>query len=63
MKLGSQTNYNYNDPDIKTLENVDTTFNIALFNNANFDITQHPKIRSLEFKIKSLNIDRKLILE
>ena len=47
-------------PDIKTLENVDTTFNIALFNNANFDITQHPKIRSLEFKIKSLNIDKRL---
>lgn len=47
-------------PDIETLDNVDTTFNIALFNNANFDINNHPKIRSLEFKIKSLNIDRKL---
>lgn len=47
-------------PDIQTLDNVDTTFNIALFNNENFDINNHPKIRSLEFKIKGLNIDKKL---
>lgn len=47
-------------PDVNTLNNVDNTFNIALFNNENFDINNHPKIRSLEFKIKSLNIDRKL---
>ncbi len=31
-----------------------------MFNNADFDINNHPKIRSLEFKIKSLNIDKKL---
>ncbi|MHB0756321.1 TolC family protein [Polaribacter sp. M15] len=47
-------------PDVSTLQNIDTTFNIALFNDANFDINSHPKIRSLEYKIKSLNIDRKL---
>lgn len=47
-------------PDISTLNKVDTAFNIALFNNADFDINNHPKIKSLEFKIKSLNIDRKL---
>ena len=47
-------------PDISTLNNVDTAFNIALFNNSDFDINNHPKIKSLEFKIKSLNIDRKL---
>ena len=47
-------------PDTTTLNNVDTTFNIALFNDANFDVNNHPKIRSLEFKIKSLNIDKKL---
>ncbi len=47
-------------PDIKTLNNVDITFNIALFNNESFDINNHPKIKSLEYKIKSLNIDRKL---
>lgn len=47
-------------PDTTTLNNVDTTFNIALFNDENFDVNNHPKIRSLDFKIKSLNIDRKL---
>lgn len=47
-------------PDITTLSNVDATFNIALFNDVNFDVNNHPKIRSLEYKIKSLNIDRKL---
>jgi outer membrane protein TolC len=47
-------------PDTTTLQKVDVTFNIALFNNADFDINNHPKIRSLEYKIKSLNIDRKL---
>ena len=47
-------------PDVNAVNSIDTTFNIALFNNANFDINNHPKIRSLEFKIKSLNIDRKL---
>ena len=49
-------------PDIYTVNNVDTTFNIALFNNANFDIDNHPKIKSLEYKIKSLNIDKNLKL-
>ncbi|MFK8058535.1 MAG: TolC family protein [Polaribacter sp.] len=47
-------------PNINTVNNIDATFNIALFNNEDFDINNHPKIRSLEFKIKSLNIDRKL---
>lgn len=47
-------------PDINTFNSIDATFNIALFNNANFDINNHPKIRSLGFKIKSLNVNRKL---
>lgn len=47
-------------PDVSTNKNVDTTFNIALFNNATFDINKHPKIKSLNFKIQSLNIDKKL---
>ena len=49
-------------PDIKTISNVDNTFNIALFNKTNFDINNHPKIKSLGFKIKSLNIDKDLKL-
>lgn len=46
-------------PDINTFNSIDATFNIALFNNENFDINKHPKIRSLEFKIKSLDVNRK----
>ena len=47
-------------PDVNSLNNVDTTFNIALFNDANFNINNHPKIKSLTYKIESLNIDKKL---
>ncbi len=47
-------------PNIETLNSIDVTFNIALFNTADFDINNHPKIKSLEYKIQSLNIDRKL---
>lgn len=47
-------------PDVNTFNSVDRTFNIALFNNENFDINNHPKIKSLEFKIKSLDIDKRL---
>jgi outer membrane protein TolC len=47
-------------PDVAAINNVDTTFNIALFNNADFDIENHPKIRSLNFKRESLDIDKRL---
>ena len=47
-------------PDVKTLKNIDITFNIALFDSKYFEINNHPKIKSLEFKIQSLNIDSKL---
>lgn len=47
-------------PDTNTFNTIDATFNIALFNNTNFDVNKHPKIKSLEYKIKSLNIDRDL---
>ena len=49
-------------PDTQTLQNIDVTFNIALFNNADFDINEHPKIKSLEYKIESLNVDKRLKL-
>lgn len=49
-------------PDVTTLNTVDNTFNIALFNNENFDINNHPKIRSLDFKIESLDVERRLKL-
>lgn len=49
-------------PEIKTVNTIDSTFKIALFNTANFDINKHPKIKSLRFKIESLNIDKNLKL-
>ncbi|WP_299017025.1 TolC family protein [uncultured Polaribacter sp.] len=47
-------------PDVNTFNTVDQTFNIALFNNENFDVENHPKIRSLGFKVESLDVERKL---
>ncbi|AUC84092.1 transporter [Polaribacter sp. ALD11] len=47
-------------PDIETVNNIDRTFNIALFNTENFDIENHPKIKSLSFKIKSLDEEKRL---
>ena len=49
-------------PNRTTLQSVDNTFNIALFNNENFDISNHPKIKSLKFKIESLDVERRLKL-
>lgn len=46
-------------PDVTTYQQVDNTFNIALFN---FDINEHPKIKSLAYKKKSLAIEKKLSL-
>jgi len=47
-------------PDVNTLNTINTSLNIALFNNANFDIDNHPKIRSLNYKISSLTVDKNL---
>ena len=47
-------------PDLNTVATIDKTFNIALFNDENFDIENHPKIKSLGFKIKSLDVNRRL---
>jgi len=49
-------------PDINTTNTIDITFNIALFNNANFDVNNHPKIKSLAYKIQSLKVDKNLKL-
>jgi outer membrane protein TolC len=47
-------------PDVNTYDVIDGTFNIALFNNEDFDIESHPKIKALGFKIKSLDVDTRL---
>jgi outer membrane protein TolC len=47
-------------PDLNTSDAIDKTFNIALFNNENFNIENHPKIKSLGYKIQSLAVNRRL---
>ncbi|MAD98657.1 MAG: transporter [Flavobacteriaceae bacterium] len=47
-------------PDVETFTSIDNTLNIALFNDEDFDINEHPKIKSLSFKIQSLVIDKRL---
>lgn len=47
-------------PDLKTMDTVDSTFNIALFTTEQFDIEQHPKIKSLGFSIQSLVTEKRL---
>lgn len=47
-------------PDKKTLSSIDVTYNIAFFNNADFDINNHPKLKSLAYKIESLQVDKNL---
>ena len=47
-------------PDVNSPETVDTSLNIALFNDVDFNINNHPKIKSLEFKIEGLNVDKNL---
>ena len=47
-------------PDINSPEMIDKSLNIALFNDVDFNINNHPKIKSLEFKIESLNVDKNL---
>jgi outer membrane protein TolC len=47
-------------PDINVINTIDGTYNIAFFNDENFEIDNHPKIRSLSFKIKTLEVDKKL---
>lgn len=47
-------------PDTNAINTADSSFNISLFNNENFDINEHPKIKSLSYKMKSLTVDKKL---
>jgi outer membrane protein TolC len=49
-------------PDANTFETIDLTLNISKLNIEKFEITSHPKLRSLDFKYKSLNIEKRLKL-
>ncbi|MGC6431044.1 MAG: TolC family protein [Jejuia sp.] len=47
-------------PDILTFENIDETLNTSGLDVESFDIESHPKMQSLDFKIRSLGIERRL---
>lgn len=49
-------------PDINTFQNVDNVLNTSGFTMENLDLNSHPKIQSLDFKLQSLNVERKLKL-
>lgn len=47
-------------PDVLTFENIDETLNTSGLDVESFDIESHPKMQSLDFKIRSLGIERRL---
>ena len=49
-------------PDINTYQDVDTVLNTSGFNIENLDLNNHPKIQSLDYKLQSLNVERRLKL-
>lgn len=49
-------------PDINTIATVDTILNTSEIVIENLDLSQHPKLQSLDYKLQSLNIERRLKL-
>lgn len=49
-------------PDVNTFQSVDVTLNTSELDIETLDITSHPKLQSLEYKLQSLNIERRLKL-
>lgn len=49
-------------PDVNTLQSVDFTLNTSVLNIENLDLNTHPKLESLDFKLQSLDIERRLKL-
>ena len=49
-------------PDTLTFETVDKTLNTSQFNIESFDLNKHPKLQSLDYKLESLNLERRLKL-
>jgi len=47
-------------PDITTFENIDGTLNTSGLDIESFDIESHPKLQSLDYKIRSLTIEKRL---
>ena len=49
-------------PDVDTFQSVDVTLNTSELDIETLDITSHPKLQSLDYKLQSLNIERRLKL-
>jgi outer membrane protein TolC len=49
-------------PDVDTFQSVDMTLNTSELDIEGLDITNHPKLQSLDYKLQSLNIERRLKL-
>lgn len=49
-------------PDTNTLDTIDVTLNTSGLDIENFDIENHPKLQSLDYKFQSLNIEKRLKL-
>lgn len=47
-------------PNTNTIETIDITLNTSGLDIENFNIENHPKLQSLDFKIQSLNIEKRL---
>ena len=49
-------------PDINTFENIDLTLSTSELDVENFNLNNHPKLQSLDYKYQSLNVERRLKL-
>jgi outer membrane protein TolC len=49
-------------PNINTLQTVDATLNTSTLNIESLDLNNHPKMQSLDFKLQSLTIEKRLQL-
>ncbi len=49
-------------PDLNTFQSVDVTLNTSELDIESLDITNHPKLQSLDYKLQSLNIEKRLKL-
>lgn len=49
-------------PDVDTLENIDLTLNTSGLDIASFDLQNHPKLQSLDYKFESLTVEKRLKL-
>lgn len=49
-------------PDVHTIKTIDQTLNTSVLNIENLDLENHPKLKSLDYKFKSLIIEKRLSL-